>query len=167
MFKRRALVIVMVGVMVLSCASVLYAAEADLQKQIDALKGVTPKIAVPMREVGDRFSNMYFAAKGGNWAAAAYMSRYMDRALKPASLTKPDEYKLWRAFYDEAFAPVNKAIKAEDFKAFDKEYTAVMSQCHACHVQMGYKFLKVVKPKAPADKNIDYSLKSSVKDLKE
>ena len=34
-----------------------------------------------MREVGDRFQNMYFAAKGGNWALAAYMSK---RTATPA-----------------------------------------------------------------------------------
>src|SRR4051794_39888141 len=46
---------------------------AGLQKQIDQVKSVLPKFAIPMREVGDRFQNMYFAAKDGNWALAAYM----------------------------------------------------------------------------------------------
>jgi hypothetical protein len=44
------------------------------KKQIDDIKGALPKFAIPMREVGDRFSDMYFAAKGGNWGLAAYMS---------------------------------------------------------------------------------------------
>ena len=58
----------------------VHAAEAemlkmdDLQKQIDAVKNAIPKFAVPMREVGDRFQDMYSAAKGGNWGLAAYMS---------------------------------------------------------------------------------------------
>ena len=77
----------------------LYAAEADPQKQIDDIKGVIPKFAIPMREVGDRFQNMYFAAKEGNWGLAAYMSKYMDGAMKPASLTKPAEYAMWQQFY--------------------------------------------------------------------
>lgn len=80
----------------------------DVQNQLDALKAALPKFAIPMREVGDRFQNMYFAAKGGNWALAAYMSKYMNGAMNPASLTKPDEYKVWKNFYDNTFAPVNK-----------------------------------------------------------
>jgi len=28
--------------------------------------------AIPMREVGDRFQNMYYAAQGGNWALALH-----------------------------------------------------------------------------------------------
>jgi len=38
----------------------------DVQGQLDALKAALPKFAIPMREVGDRFQNMYFAAIGGN-----------------------------------------------------------------------------------------------------
>src|SRR5690349_10171438 len=71
----------------------------DMQKQIDAIKGVLPKFAIPMREVGDRFQNMYYAAEGGNWGLAFYMSKYMNNAMKPASLTKPAQYPEWTSFY--------------------------------------------------------------------
>ena len=93
------------------------AAEADLQKQIDEVKSALPKFAIPMREVGDRFQNIYFAAKDGNWALAAYMSKYMNGSMNPASVTKPAEYKVWKGFYDNTFASVNKAIMAKDWKA--------------------------------------------------
>ena len=43
------------------------AEEVPMQKQIDDIKGVIPKFAIPMREVGDRFQNMYFAAEKKNW----------------------------------------------------------------------------------------------------
>ena len=52
--------------------------------------GVLPKFAIPMREAGDRFQNMYFAAKGGNWGLAFYMSKYMNGAMSPAKVTKPN-----------------------------------------------------------------------------
>ena len=90
--------------------------------------GVLPEFAIPMREVGDRFQNMYFAAKCGNWGLAFYMSKYMNGAMNPAKVTKPNEYPLWQSFYEEKFAPVNKAIMAKDVAAFEKEYTAVISK---------------------------------------
>src|SRR5450830_2200403 len=83
-------------------------APKDVQKQIDEVKSVLPKFAIPMREVGDRFQNMYFAAKDGNWALAAYMSKYMNGALNPAKLTKPEEYKIWQNFYEGKFSAVEK-----------------------------------------------------------
>ena len=148
-----------------SFCGVALAAEADLQKQIDEVRSALPKFAIPMREVGDRFQNIYFAAKDGNWALAAYMSKYMNGSMNPASVTKPAEYKVWKDFYDNTFTGVNKAIMAKDFKAFDAAYTAVISNCNACHQGMGYGFIKVVKMKTPADVGIDYTVKSEPGDV--
>jgi hypothetical protein len=137
----------------------------DVQKQIDEVRSALPKFAIPMREVGDRFQNMYFAAKGGNWALAAYMSKYMNGSMNPASVTKPAEYKVWKSFYDETFAPVNKAIQAKDWKAFDAAYMAVIKDCNTCHEGMGYSFIKLVKLTAPADQGINYTVKSEPGDV--
>ena len=146
-------------------ASAAMADEAALQKQIDEVRGALPKFAIPMREVGDRFQNMYFAAKDGNWALAAYMSKYMNGSMNPASVTKPAEYKVWKSFYDETVAPVNKASQAKDFKAFDSAYTAVIKDCNACHQGLGAGFIKVARLKAPAASGIDYTVKSEPGDV--
>ncbi|MBI5098900.1 MAG: cytochrome c [Nitrospirae bacterium] len=154
----------------ITCAALLllstaiYAAD-DIQKQVDDIRGALPKFAVPMREVGDRFQNMYFAAKEGNWALAAYMSKYMDKAMNPAKVTKPTEYEAWKTFYAETFAPVNKAIQAQDMKAFEKEHNAVIQHCNNCHAGMGYGFIKVIKMQTPADAGIDYKVTSKATDV--
>ena len=96
---------------------------------------------------------------------AAYMAKYMNGAMNPASVTKPAEYKVWKSFNDETFAPVNKAIMAKDMKAFEKAYTAVINDCNACHQGMGYGFIKVVKMKTPADVGINYTVKSEPGDV--
>jgi hypothetical protein len=155
----------LVGVTLALGANVALAADPETQAQIDALKAVIPKFAIPMREVGDRYQNMYPAAKGGNWALAAYMSKYMNSAMNPASLTKPAEYKDWKAFYEKDFAPVNKAIQAKDLKAFETAYSDVMSKCNQCHQSMEYGFIKVVKQAGPSDNGIDYTRKSEPGDV--
>ena len=158
MLKRVIGVGVVVGSLLASSA-LLFAAD------LNDVVGVLPKFAIPMREVGDRFQNMYFAAKGGNWGLAFYMSKYMNNAMNPAKLTKPDEYPLWASFYTEKVAPVNKAIGAKDLAGFEKEYTAVIKECNACHTAMGYAFIKVVKQKAPSDQGIDYKVPSKAEDV--
>lgn len=139
---------------------------ADLQKQIDDIKGTIPKFAVVMREIGDRFENMNAAAKGGNWGLAAYMSSYMNKAMNPAKVTKPAEYPMWESFYTKSFKPVNDAIAAKDYAAFDKAYTAVIDNCNGCHASIGYKFIKIVKKDAAANTHVDYTLESEPSDLK-
>lgn len=155
--------IVVVTLLAFCATPILYA--EDVQKQIDEIKGALPKFAIPMREVGDRFQNMYYAAKGGNWGLAAYMSKYMNGAMNPAKLTKPQEYELWKSFYNDAFAPVNKAIAAQDFETFQKEYNAIISSCNSCHNGMGYGFIKIIKLKKPVDEGMDYKLKSKATDV--
>jgi len=157
--------IVMIGTLLAFGSGMAISAEPETQKQIDDLKAAIPKFAIPMREVGDRFQDMGFAVKGGNWALAAYMSKYMNGAMNPARLTKPDEYKVWQDFYTNTFAATNKAIQAKDAKAFDAAYTAVIKDCNGCHASMGYGFIKVVKQAAPSDQGIDYKVKSEPGDV--
>ena len=164
MFIKSKIVITIVSLFLFSGTTVLYAAE-DVQKQIDEIRGALPKFAIPMREVGDRFQNIYFAAQGGNWGLAFYMSKYMNGAMNPAKLTKPKEYEDWKSFYQTTFEPVNKAIMAEDIKAFTKEYNAVIKSCNACHQVMGYGFIKVIKLREPVDKGLNYFLKSKATDV--
>lgn len=166
MRSRNAIASLAAGSLLLVASMAVNGQEAkDVQKQIDELRSALPKFAIPMREVGDRFQNMYFAAKGGNWALAAYMSKYMNGSMNPASVTKPAEYKVWKGFYEETFAPVNKAIQAKDMKAFETTYNAVISNCNSCHEGMGYGFIKVVKLSAPADSGINYTIKSEPGDV--
>ena len=85
--------------------------------------------------------------------------------MNPAKITKKDEYAVWSNFYNETFAPVNKAIYAKDFKAFEKEYMVVIKSCNDCHATMGYSFIKVIKMKTPADMGINYKGKSKAEDV--
>jgi hypothetical protein len=164
MFNKINTIITIVSLFLLIGTTLSYAAE-DVQKQIDEIKGALPKFAIPMREVGDRFQNMYFAAQGGNWGLAFYMSKYMNGAMNPAKVTKPKEYEDWKSFYETTFAPVNKAIMAQDIKAFTKEYNVVIKSCNACHQAMGYGFIKVIKLREPVDKGMNYFLKSKATDV--
>jgi hypothetical protein len=157
---------IIIAVCMLTAGTSIFANGAeDMQKQIDDIRGALPKFAIPMREVGDRFQNMYFAAEKKNWGLAFYMSKYMNGAMTPAKVTKPKEYADWKAFYDVKFAPINKAIEAEDFAAFQKEYTAIIKTCNECHKDMGYGFIKVVKLSAPADGGMDYAVPSKASDV--
>ena len=165
MLKKCVRVIAITGLLVAGSSLAVSAAGETMQTQIDGIMGALPKFAVPMREVGDRFQNMYFAAEGGNWALASYMSKYMDKAMNPAKVTKPNEYPDWRSFYDGDFDAVNKAIASEDLGAFKKEYTAVISSCNECHAGMGYGFIKVVKLATPPDQGIEYKMASKAADV--
>jgi hypothetical protein len=164
MWRLKSSIVVM-GTLIALGSGLAIGADPDTQKQIDAIKAALPKFAIPMREVGDRFQNMTFAANKGNWALAAYMSKYMNGAMNPAALTKAPEYAVWKGFYENGFAEVNKAIQAKDVTAFNKAYGAVVTDCNNCHNAMGYGFIKVINQGAPSDQGIEYALKAEPGDV--
>jgi hypothetical protein len=165
MVKKCAKTLAVAGLILIGSSLGVNAAGEDMQQQVDAIKGALPKFAIPMREVGDRFQNIAFAAEGGNWGLAAYMGKYMNGAMNPAKVTKPKEYSDWKNFYEGDFAKVTAAIASENLDTFKKEFNAVISSCNECHVGMGYGFIKVVKLAAPADQGIEYKMASKAADV--
>ena len=163
--KKIAKIIIGAGLLLAGSSALVCAAGEDMQKEVESIKGALPKFAIPMREVGDRFQDMYFAAEGGNWGLASYMSKYMNSSMNPAKVTKPKEYADWESFYNGDFAKVNKAIADQNLKAFKKEYKAIIPTCNNCHQGMGYGFIKVVKQQAPSDQGIQYKMSSKASDV--
>lgn len=143
------------------------AAEEPLQQQIREIKAVMPKFGIPMREVGERFQNMYFAAQAENWGLARYMSRSMNAAMSPIKVSQEYLYPFWENFYANYYKPVTMAIDAQDAKGFEKEFTAVIDKCNSCHFTMGFAFVRVRKPTVPASQLLDFKVKSRANDFRE
>lgn len=150
--------------LVVAAASLSHAEDKDVMKEIDAIKGALPRLAIPMVEVGQRFQNMYYAAEAGNWALAAYESKHMNDAMNPVKVTRPQKYAVWENFYKKTYLPVSAAIRTQDFKALDREFRGIIKHCNACHDGMGYGYIKVKQIKMQTEPCIDYTIKSNAKD---
>lgn len=137
----------------------------DVTAKVDKIVGVLPKFAIPMREYGDRYDNMWYAAKGDNWALAAYMEKYMRKAMGPASITKPKEYDTLQSWQKANLDPLKDTIMKKDIAAFDKQYTTTLAACNSCHASSGYPFVVYKKPIKPANEHLDYTVKSNPTDV--
>ncbi|MCL4425840.1 MAG: hypothetical protein M1299_07860 [Firmicutes bacterium] len=132
-----------------------------------SILGTTPMFALTMREYGDRYSDMFFAAKGGNWALAAYLDHYLRKALTWTKVTKPLAQDSINSFNKTYLDPLLVTVGKKDFKAFEEQYNKTLQGCNACHKAMGYGFVEILPPKEPADKHMDYSKKTEPKDYKD
>jgi hypothetical protein len=148
-------------------ASPLLAAEEPLQQQIREIRAVMPKFGIPMREVGERFQNMYFAAQAGNWGLASYMSKSMNAAMSPIRVSQAYLYPFWENFYGNYFKPVTQAIEAGDASAFEKEFAAAIDKCNSCHYEMGFAFVRVRKPAGPSTQLLDFNVRSKAGEFRE
>lgn len=141
----------------------------DLSNQINQIiKPGLPGFGPAMRGVSDSFDNMYYAAKGGNWALAAYMGDVIGDYMAPEQVSRPKDYPQWDAFYKANLGdntPVRKAMDAKDFTAFDAAASTIINNCNNCHAGFGFKFIKKIKASAP-EANLDYTVKSDASENK-
>ena len=73
--------IIAAGCLIMLAGGVAYAESAWLkgstEDQLKALAELQPGVGTVMIEYSTRFTNMYYSAKGGNWALADYMLKEM------------------------------------------------------------------------------------------
>ena len=124
-----------------------------------ALWNIQPGLGTVMIEYGNRFSRVYFAAKSGNWDMAKYQLDEMVEIQEVGETTRPNRAPMLKAFEENFFPALDKAINANDVQAFDTAYTAVAEGCNACHTASSgseWKSYKFVKIQVPTADNNDY-----------
>lgn len=149
-------------------ASATPVAPAATTALADVIKNGLPGYSVGMRGVSDSFDNMYYAAKGGNWALSAYMSNVMRDYMSPTQITRIKDYPQWDSFVKGNLgdnSALKKAMDAKDMVAFEKAYSDTIDNCNGCHSASGFKFIKKIKASGPKA-NLDYSFQSNASDNK-
>ena len=102
-----------------------------------------------MIEYSNRYTNMFYAAKGGNWDLAAYMLKEALEIQEVGETTRPARAAALKGFEETFLTPIGDAIAAKDFAAFETAFNAGIGGCNGCHAAQGFRFIKYVLPAAP------------------
>jgi hypothetical protein len=116
---------------------------------LDQLAEIQPGMAALMKEVGDRYTRTYYAAKGGNWKLAAYQLNMVRTAFRTARVTRPKFADDLAAFDAEYLQPVFKAIHDQDWKKFEEAFGRGEEGSDAYHEKRGYPHIRYLLPKDP------------------
>jgi hypothetical protein len=116
---------------------------------IDQLASIQPGMAEIMKEVGDRYTRTYYAAKGGNWKLAAYELNGVRVAFSKAKVTRPKFTEDLNAFDSEYLLPIFKAIQAQDWARFEEAFKKGQAGTDIYHDKRGYPYIRYVLPKDP------------------
>lgn len=119
-------------------------------EKLKRLADIQPGLGTVMIEYANRFTNAYYAAKGGNWDLAAYMVKEMGEIQEVGETTRPARAGALKAFEKSYFDKLNEAIKGKDFKKFEADFKSTVQGCNGCHAGQGFPFIKYQLPKAPA-----------------
>ena len=114
---------------------------------IDQLAEIQPGMAKIMKDVGERFADTFFAAKGGNWKLAAYQLNQVRGAFKTAKVTRPKFTEDLNAFDSEYLMPVFKAIQSKDWVSFEAAFGKGMAGTDFYHDKTGHPYIRFVLPK--------------------
>lgn len=116
---------------------------------IDHLAAVQPGMGEIMKEVGERYTQTYYAAKGGNWKLAAHQLNQLRAAFRIAKVTRPKYAEDLTLFDTEYLQPIFKAIHEQDWKRFEEEFNKGEVGSDVYHDKRGYPHIKYVLPKDP------------------
>ena len=121
---------------------------------LEQLAEVQPGIARLMKEIGERYHVLYYAAKGGNWKLAQHELSMVTSILKMGATLRPKYAHDFAGFTQSHLQPISESIKARDWKRFEDAYKKGIDESNKFHEKYGYGFIRYVLPKNPPE-NLD------------
>ena len=118
---------------------------------LDQLAEIQPGLGTVMIEYGKRFYRMKVAAEEGNWDLAKYQLKEAREIQEVGETTRPANAEKLKNFENNYLDPIEKAIEAKDWNAFEKAYNDAIAGCNGCHAATGHAYIKYELPSTPPD----------------
>jgi len=113
---------------------------------IDQLAEIQPGMAAVMKEVGERYTETYYAAKGGNWKLAAHHLNQVRAAFRTGKVTRPKFAEDLTTFDKDYLQPIFKAIHDQDWNQFEEAFKRGEAASDVYHDKRGYPHIRYVLP---------------------
>ena len=118
---------------------------------LEQLAEVQPGLARLMKEIGDRFHVLYYAAKSGNWKLAEHEQKVTISILKTGATLRPKYHQNITSFIQSHLHLLAESIKARDWDTFERCYKNAVDETNKLHEKYGYGFIHYKLPKNPPD----------------
>ena len=118
---------------------------------LDQIAEIQHGLGTVMIEYGTRYNRMYQAAKAGNWDLAKYELKEATEIQEVGEFTRPGKASMLKTFEHTYLTPLDTAIDAKDWSAFETAYNNGVKGCNNCHAATGHEFIKYVLPSNAPD----------------
>ena len=139
----------------------------DVRSELEHLRTVVPSQSHTMTDVGEHWTNLWFAAKSQNWPLAEFYFNEARNHIQWTIAVRPvrkdadgkdvDLKPIFDAVDATLFAAVRVSVLKKDAAGFDASYRAALDGCYSCHKASSKPFLRPVVPTAPAQTLIDFA----------
>ena len=121
--------------------------ELSLEQLAEAQHGM----AHLMKEVGERYHVLYYAAKAQSWKLAQYQLNQVKALFKIGATLRPKYTEDLNGFVKSHFDPLAEAIRSQDWNEFEKHYMSAIQESDKFHEKYGYAYIHFVLPKNPPE----------------
>jgi hypothetical protein len=118
---------------------------------LDQLAEVQPGMARLMKEVGERYHILYYAAKGGNWQLAKHQLSQIISLHKAGATLRPKYAHDLTTFIQDHLNPIGDAIASKDWKKFVELYHKGIEGSNVLHEKYNYGYIRYVLPNNPPE----------------
>jgi hypothetical protein len=119
-------------------------------EKLSNLIEVMPGAANLMFEMGERYKNLYWAARQEKWQFAQYQAEEMKDLLETLMITRPKRARTAREFIARVYPVLEPAIASRDWPRFAKAFEHMRQACMDCHVENDHAFIELQAPKTAA-----------------
>jgi hypothetical protein len=177
MHRRNVIVLALISLVLVSTGRDRPAPAADpdreltaLLARITALETLIPDQAHIMADVGDHFTNLWFAAGAENWPLADFYLNETKSHLRWAVRAKPIRKdnqgrdinlgNILEAFENSQLTQLKQAIDGKNRGAFERVYKDSLTVCYSCHKASDKPYLRPQIPTEPETRIINFDPKA-------
>lgn len=144
---KKLFFIVLISLLSIATATADWRKQGSADQKINKLVKVIPGASEIMLQVGERYKNMYWAAKQGKWEFAGYQAEELESLIKKLQITRPKRANTAGEFLSSVYPDIEKATTGRSWKTFESAFDSMRKQCMICHVKNDHAFIKLEKPK--------------------
>jgi hypothetical protein len=142
----------------------------ELEARIKNLEALIPSQSHMMADVGDHFTNLWFAGGAENWPLADfYLSEtksHLRWAVRRIPIRKDNRGRdinltsILDAFENSQLTQLKHTIDGKDKDAFEKVYRESLTMCYSCHTAADKPYLRPQIPTEPASRIMNFDPKA-------
>jgi len=118
----------------------------NAEQKLEQLLTVMPGAADIMIMMGERYKNVYWAGRHGQWEFAAYQAEEIEGLIKKLIITRPKRAASAREFLGSVYPRLIDTINDHNLDRFVAEVEYLRQQCMACHVKNKHGFIRLPIP---------------------
>ncbi|MCG7940769.1 MAG: hypothetical protein N0C88_18225 [Candidatus Thiodiazotropha lotti] len=122
--------------------------KSEPSEQLANLVKLVPGTSHWMFEIGERYKNLYWAAKQGRWEFAQYQVEEIEKLIKVVQLARPKRAETAQEFIETGIPAISDGVASRNWKFFKPAFVKLNQACMTCHGKNDHAFISL--PVEPA-----------------